>query len=102
MCGGRPHALPAVRQWPVAPDLRRRDAFGIALQRAASEAVTLLVAETSALSNSPLAEGVVLGATDRKMQKGRDSPENRGLPGAGHEIRTRDPQLGKLMLYQLS
>lgn len=22
--------------------------------------------------------------------------------GAGHEIRTRDPQLGKLMLYQLS
>ena len=25
-----------------------------------------------------------------------------GLDGAGNEIRTRDPQLGKLMLYQLS
>ena len=25
-----------------------------------------------------------------------------GFLGAGHEIRTRDPQLGKLMLYQLS
>ncbi len=32
--------------------------------------------------------------------KGRD--ENLNEFGAGHEIRTRDPQLGKLMLYQLS
>ncbi len=24
------------------------------------------------------------------------------FPGAGDEVRTRDPQLGKLMLYQLS
>jgi integrase len=32
--------------------------------------------------------------------RGRD--ENLKEFGAGHEIRTRDPQLGKLMLYQLS
>ncbi len=31
-------------------------------------------------------------------------PESHGVPklGAGDEIRTRDPQLGRLMLYQLS
>src|SRR6185369_7530910 len=31
-------------------------------------------------------------------------PESQGVsePGAGDEIRTRDPQLGRLMLYQLS
>ena len=43
------------------------------------------------------------------LPRRRSTPELRGLesqsgskPGAGDEIRTRDPQLGRLMLYQLS
>ena len=35
--------------------------------------------------------------------RGRSSPTRTAvLIGAGDEIRTRDPQLGRLMLYQLS
>jgi hypothetical protein len=35
--------------------------------------------------------------------RARDSaPEIHLFFGAGHEIRTRDPELGKLVLYQLS
>ena len=34
--------------------------------------------------------------------RGRASIINREFIGAGDEIRTRDPQLGRLMLYQLS
>jgi hypothetical protein len=34
--------------------------------------------------------------------RGRVSTINRESNGAGDEIRTRDPQLGRLMLYQLS
>ena len=43
------------------------------------------------------------------LPRRRSTPELRGpesqsvvKPGAGDEIRTRDPQLGRLMLYQLS
>ncbi len=43
------------------------------------------------------------------LPRRRSTPELRGLEsqsaiktGAGDEIRTRDPQLGRLMLYQLS
>ena len=42
------------------------------------------------------------------LPRRRSTPELRGLesqslkPGAGDEARTRDPQLGRLMLYQLS
>ena len=43
------------------------------------------------------------------LPRRRSTPELRGLnsqsvvkTGAGDEIRTRDPQLGRLMLYQLS
>jgi hypothetical protein len=43
------------------------------------------------------------------LPRRRSTPELRGPesqsvsePGAGDEIRTRDPQLGRLMLYQLS
>ena len=43
------------------------------------------------------------------LPRRRSTPELRGLKslantetGAGDEIRTRDPQLGRLMLYQLS
>src|SRR5437588_8910609 len=34
--------------------------------------------------------------------RGRESNINRVQLGAGDETRTRDPQLGRLMLYQLS
>ena len=43
------------------------------------------------------------------LPRRRSTPELRGqyfcrheVTGAGDEIRTRDPQLGRLMLYQLS
>ncbi len=44
------------------------------------------------------------------LPRRRSTPELRGpnprapsiITGAGDEIRTRDPQLGRLMLYQLS
>ena len=36
------------------------------------------------------------------LPRRRSTPELRGHFGAGDEIRTRDPQLGRLMLYQLS
>jgi hypothetical protein len=39
------------------------------------------------------------------LPRRRSTPELRGHEsklGAGDEIRTRDPQLGRLMLYQLS
>ena len=39
------------------------------------------------------------------LPRRRSTPELRGRTqksGAGDEIRTRDPQLGRLMLYQLS
>src|SRR5215831_5513365 len=36
------------------------------------------------------------------LPRRRSTPELRGQLGAGDETRTRDPQLGRLMLYQLS
>src|SRR5215813_3647172 len=36
------------------------------------------------------------------LPRRRSTPELRGQIGAGDETRTRDPQLGRLMLYQLS
>ena len=36
------------------------------------------------------------------MRKTPDTFGARGFPQAGDQIRTGDPQLGKLMLYQLS
>ena len=39
---------------------------------------------------------------DDNDEKRRNCCDVRGFNGAGNEARTRDPQLGKLMLYQLS
>ena len=36
------------------------------------------------------------------LLRGCSTPELEGLNGAGDGTRTRDPQLGRLMLYQLS
>ena len=58
----------------------------------------------SARARSKREEWFCLNTTARKRIATAPGGADKNLSyfGAGHEIRTRDPQLGKLMLYQLS
>ena len=49
-----------------------------------------------------LSPGPRRSSTDSAWAKARRMRKRWGLSGAGNRIRTGDPQLGKLMLYQLS
>ena len=70
-----------------------------------TRAHSLYVMETEKLARIPEAALPQLTPGDFAMSfatAAKGVAKNLSESGAGHEIRTRDPQLGKLMLYQLS